>query len=281
MAKAPAKAENTELVTTSAQLPAYLKDYQGGSGLVGLDSSDFIIPRIKLLQGTSPELETHENAKSGIFWLNVMDIPIGTSLDFTPILNRKRFMLMPPLVEGQKGVFARADDGKTWNTLGEWDVKIKGVRGAVKWKIEDLDVRGSGLAEFGSSNPDDPDSNPAATLFYDFLVLLHDQPEITSPVLLSLARSSAKKGKDLQGKIGFGNAPMQARKFHAQAIADSSGDNKFNNWQFGASGFVDEAFYSRAKALEAEFRGKNFRGADDDEIDGEGNHAAASGDAEY
>lgn len=280
MAKAPAKAETKELATTQGnQLPAYLKDYQGGSGLQGLDSSDFIIPRIKLLQGTSPELETHENAKSGNFWLNVMDISIGDHFLFTPILNRKRFMLMPPLVEGQKGVFARADNGQTWNTLGEWDVKLKGVRGAVKWKIEDLNVRQSGLAEFGSSNPDDPDSNPAATMFYDFLVLLHDQPDITSPVLLSLARSSAKKGKDLQGKIGFGNAPMQARKFQAQRVADQSSEGPFHNWQFGASGFVDETFFARAKALETEFRGKNFRGAEDEDTDSE--KPAGGGSDEY
>lgn len=270
MAKAAAEAKTKELVTTdsNANLPTYLKDYQGGSGLVGLDSSDFIIPRIKLLQGVSPELTTHENAKQGIFWLNVIDVPIGSSFDFTPILNRKRYMLMPPLFEGQKGVFARADDGKKWNTLGEWDVKMKGVRGTIKWKITDLDVRASGITEFGTSNPEDPDSNPAATLFYDFLVLIHDQPEITTPVMLSLARSSAKRGKDLQGKIGFGNAPMQARKFRAGVVQEQGGEGPYNNWQFAANGFVPEEFFSKAKSLEADFRGKNFRGADDDEVEG-------------
>lgn len=270
--KVPAKpdAKTGELVTVGpGGVPDYLRE-RGlvGSGLEGLDSNDLIIPRIKLLQGLSPELETFEEAKVGQFWLNVMDIAIGPTFDFTPILNRKRYMLMPPLVEGQKGVFARADDGKTWRPpSGEWSVKIKGVRTPVTWKITDPDVRKSGLAEFGTENPDDPDSHPAATLFYDFLVLVHDVPAIRTPVLMSMARSSAKKGKDLQGKIAFGGAHMNARRFRASSIDDSSGDNKFKNWQFAANGFVPVDVFDEAHRYHDEFKGQNFRGAEDEEVD--------------
>lgn len=271
MAKTPTKpeAKTGELVTVGpGGVPDYLRDYKGGSGLEGLDSNDIIIPRIKLLQGLSPELETFEEAKLGEFWLNVIDFSIGSSFDFTPILNRKRYMLMPPLVDGQKGVFARADDGKTWRPAsGEWSVKLKGVRNPVTWKITDADVRKSGLAEFGTENPEDPDSHPAATLFYDFLVLVHDVPEIQTPVLMSMARSSAKKGKDLQGKIMFGNAHMNARRFRATSFDDNNGDNKFKNWQFQASGFVPEDVFLQAQGLNEEFRGKNFRGAEDEEVE--------------
>lgn len=266
-----------ELVTTGpGNVPDYLRA-RGivGSGLEGLEANDIVIPRIKLLQGLSPELETFEAAKLGQFWLNVVDFPIGEAFEFTPILNRKRYMLMPPLVDGQKGVFARADDGKTWRPpSGEWSVKIKDVRVPVTWKITDADVRRSGLAEFGTSNPDNPDSNPAATLFYDFLVLVHDQPEIQTPVMLSLARSAAKKGKDLQGKIMFGSGHMNARKFRATSFDDNSGGNKFKNWNFQASGWVDEDTFSAAQQYNEQFKGQNFRGAEDDETDdGDGDGA--------
>lgn len=266
--KEPAK--TGELTTTGpGNMPDYLRE-RGitGSGLEGLNAQDIVIPRIKLLQGLSPELETFEAAKLGEFWLNVMDFPIGDAFDFTPILNRKRYMLMPPLVEGQKGVLARADDGKTWRPPhGEWSIRLKDVRQPVTWKITDPDVRRSGLAEFGTSNPDNPDSNPAATLFYDFLVLVHDVPDIQTPVMLSLARSAAKKGKDLQGKIMFGQGHMNARKFRATSFDDNSGGNKFKNWNFAASGWVDEDTFSAAQQYNEQFKDQNFRGAEDDEVD--------------
>jgi len=175
MAKAPTKTDSkNELAPVGgAALPAYLQNTTKGSHLQGKDSGDFIVPRIKLLQGISPEVEAFEEAKSGEFWLNVLDISLGASLRFIPVNNRKRYLLLPPIGD-DRGVLARADDGKTWNTKGEWDVKLKNIKKPVTWVIDDPDVRKSGLAEFGSSNPEDPDSNPAATLFYEYLVWLPD-----------------------------------------------------------------------------------------------------------
>lgn len=264
MAKAPTK--EVAVVGNNSALPAYLQGVNADHGLEGLDASDFIIPRIKLLQGTSEEPKVHEEAKVDEFWLNVMDIPIGKVFEFTPLINRKRYMLLAPM-EDSKGVLARADDGVNWRPdKGEWQVKMKGHRELITWKLEAPTVRESGLAEFGTAVPGDPDSNPAATLFYDFLVLLHGVPEVQSPVMISLARSSAKKGRDLNGKIGFGSAPMQARKFRAWTVADSNSDGQdFSNWQFGASGFVEEDYYLKAKKLADQFKKTAFRAADDDD----------------
>lgn len=254
---------NEVVVAGGAQLPAYLKDHQTGSGLQGLNADDYVIPRIKLLQGTTPECETFDNAKPGLFWVNVMDECLGGEFEFTPIINRKRVMLQPPMGAGN-GVFARANDGKTWNTLGEWEVKLKGKRTATKWAITDLDVRKSGLLEYGTSDPDNPDSPPAATTFYDFLVLLHGT-NVDIPVLLSLARSAAKHAKNLQMKIEAMRAPMWSRKFIAKPIKDHNADGQeFYNWQFAASGFVSEGQFDLNSSTRERFMEMNFRGADDD-----------------
>lgn len=283
-----AKTNKTTAVATvesKNQLPAYL---QGGghlTGLEGLDSNDFVIPRVMLLQGTSEQVETFEAAKSGDFWLNVLDIPLGKNVTFTPLLNRKRYMLLAPMEDG-KGVLARADDAKTWNTLGKWSIKMKGVREPIIWEIDDYDVKRSGLAEFGTANPDDPKSPPAATIFYDYLVLLHGVPEIEgTPVLISLARSSARKARDLNGKIGFINAPMQSRKFDARPVKDSNPDGQdYWNWQFEGAGWVEEDFFNSAKAAADRFSTMNFRGAQDEDT-GEGRSEtadpAAGGDKEF
>lgn len=269
MAPRNANKEETKAVVPvggNSALPAFLQGKNLGSGLQGLDSSDLIIPLVKLLQGTSEQLTTYDDAKSGEFWATGMDIPLGEEFIFTPLLNRKRYMLMPPLYDGQKGVFARADDGKTWNTLGKWPVRFKGIRTPIDWEIKDLDVRRSGLSEFGTAIPDNPDSNPAATLFYDFLALVHNKPMVTTPVLVSLARSAAKKGKDLQSKIGFmPGAPMWSRKFRATRYQDNNPSGDFWNWTFASNGFVDETFFEHASKYREDFSNRNFRGVGDDE----------------
>jgi len=265
MAKAPVKKDetNNELAAVGVgQVPAFLQNTDRGSHLQGMDSSDFIVPRIKLLQGISPEVEAFDEAKNGEFWLNVLDKPLGKTIRFIPINNRKRYLLLPPIGD-DRGVLARADDGRTWNTKGEWSVKLKNVRQPVVWKIEDLDVRKSGLAEFGTANPEDPDSNPAATLFYEYLVWLLDVDGLPTPVLLSLARSQAKKARDLNGKIEFGGVPMQGMVFEASVVVENGAEGPYNNYQFAKAGWTTEEQFAMACAFEERFRDVTYRGEDE------------------
>jgi len=261
MARKPIETEKTDVATVGAsQVPAFLQQTERGTKLQGMESTDFIVPRIKLLQGISPEVEAFEEANNGDYWLNVLDISLGKSFRFIPLSNRKRFLLLPPIGD-TRGVLARADDGRTWNTLGEWDVKLKNIRQPVKWVIDDLDVRKSGLAEFGSSNPDDPDSNPAATLFYEYLVWLPDVPELPSPVLLSMARSQAKKARDLNGKIEFAGVPMQGLIFKASTVTETGAEGDYNNYQFARDGFADEETFNRCVDFAERF--KDYQAADE------------------
>lgn len=262
MAKAPVKtkqSENELAPVGGAQLPAHLQNTDRGTHLQGMDADDFIVPRIKLLQGISPEVEAFDEAKAGLFWLNVLDISLGDRIRFIPINNRKRYLLLPPIGD-DRGVLARADDGRTWNTTGEWQVKLKNVRQPVTWVIDDLDVRKSGLAAFGTSNPDDPDSNPAATLFYEYLVWLPDVPELKTPVLLSLARSQAKKARDLNGKIEFAGVPMQGLVFESGTVDENGAEGPYKNYQFVRAGYASEEQFDMACRFEERFRGANYEG---------------------
>jgi hypothetical protein len=261
MAKAATKAVTT---TGAAQLPAYLQDKAGSaSGLQGLEMSDFIVPRIKLIQGTSDEPKTFDNAKVGEFWINVLDEPIGKTFRFIPISNRKRYLLTVPMGGTPKGILARADDGVNWKPAhGEWDVQLPKRRGLVKWKIEgDGTVRGSGLAEFGTMDPEDSESNPAAVLFYDYLVYLPDHPEM-SPCLLSLSRSAAKRARDLNGKIEMAKLPMQALMFQVTPSEETGAEGDYYNYQFQRSGFAPEDLFNACQDLAGRY--KDYRGADEE-----------------
>lgn len=256
-----------------AQLPAFLASTIGqGSGLQGLTSDDYVVPRIKLLQGISDEVKNKlPGAEAGIFWLNVLDKPLGNDLQFVVISNNIRVLLLAPRDDGQ-GILARADDGVHWKPeAGKWSVRIKGIREPVTWVIDKPTVAESGLLSFGTSIPGNPDSNPAATKFYDYLVYL---PEHDTIAVLSLARSQAKKAKDLNGKITLRRVDMNGQLFRAKIIEESSDSNTYSNYRFEADGYASEAVYATVKQFAKQYA--RYKIADEVAEDG-GSAEAATG----
>lgn len=246
-------AKSTEVATKSAgsdtQVPAYLQNYGGPVGDDNFDSSDVVLPRIKLLQGLSNEVETFDEAKAGRFWHTGLDMDLGDEIKFVIGDRRKKYLLSAPLADGQ-GILARSDDAVTWDRTGSWNVKLKGVKQPVTWEITDTNVLKSGLTAWGSGNPDDEDSPPAATLFYDYLVFMPDHPDL-GPSVITLARSAIRKAKKgLNDKIKLHatqGRPMQAIMFSAKSVEETGDEGPYKNWSFTGAGFVqDEALFNMA-----------------------------------
>ncbi len=241
------------LPATAAELD-YMKNYKGGGGLTGMGAEDLVIPRIKLLQGLSPELTTFEAAKSGEFWHNVLNVSLGKEFRLIICSDKKRYLLSAPLGGSPEGILASSDDAVHWNPPnGEWDVTLPKRKGTVKWKTTPL-VRNSGLTQFGSSDPDDPSSHPAAVLFYDYVCYLPDYHDL-SPVLLSLSRSQLKPGKSLNSKVELRSAqrPMQGMIFKATCVSDKGPAGPFNNYAFYANGDATQKEYETAVAIKKRF----------------------------
>lgn len=256
------------------QLPAYLQGKNNIKNTDNFDSSDVVIPRIKLLQGISPECEQFNEAKAGNYWHTGLDMSLGSEMRFVVVDRRKKYLLQAPIQDGQ-GILARSDDAKTWDKTGKWQVKIKGVKNPVSWEISSLDVEESGLTKWGTSIPENEDSPPAATLFYDYLVFLPDHMDL-GPAVISLARSQIKKAKKgLNDKISMhanNGRPMQALIFVATVVEETADGQSYKNWSFRSGGFVqDEAQYK----MFTEYRGAlaNLKiqdeGADEPEKDGD------------
>lgn len=248
-----AKNEVAVAAPQQAGLPDYLRNYNVG-GEDNFDSSDVVIPRIKLLQGLSKEVEEYDEAKTGSFWHTGLDMNLGSEIKFVVADRRKKYLLVAPIADGQ-GILARSDDAVMWDRKGSWTVKIKGVKNPVTWTIDDLNVEKSGLTNWGTMIPEDSDSPPAATLFYDYLVFLPDHLDL-GPAVISLARSQIKKAKKgLNDKIQLhrtNGRPMQSIMFSAKSVDDSADGQDFKNWSFTSAGFVqDESLFKMA----LEYRG--------------------------
>ena len=229
-------------------VPTYLRDYQGPQNRDNFDESDIVIPRIKLLQALSEEVEAYDEARTGHFWHTGFDKSLGDDIEFVVCSRKKKYLLVAPMEDGQ-GILARAEDFKTWDRMGSWEVQIKDV-GKVTWTIDDVDVVASGLDQWGTFNPGNENSPPAATIFYEYLVILPDHMDL-GPAVISLTRSAIKKAKKgLNDKIalhGKANRPMQSLLFRAVAVGDHNADNQtFKNWQFMTNGFADEKIFNAA-----------------------------------
>lgn len=262
---------NTELTAAekaNSALPAHL---QGGrKAKVGnLDTSDMIIPRVKLIQGISPEVTgatAIDGAKVGEFWHTIMQQSLGSKLLAIPILIKKSQILWAPRND-DRGILARSTDGIHWDegfANMEFEVKPKGAPRAIKYNTG-ANVAASGLAEFGSSVPGDPKSPPALSLTYNMMWFFPDYPDI-SPAVIINARGSVKKAKLLISNLEMSSVDHYGRLFYIGTTDEMSDDGPYKGFSYTGAGFVeDEALYNRAKSLFEMYSAAEWKPSDETE----------------
>jgi hypothetical protein len=283
MAKAAKK--DVAVVDTKNTLPAYLADYQGATGAETIDNEDVTIPRIKIGQDMSPEVQAGTVAR-GALYLNVTGEVLaepGEVLEIVPIVQGKEFILWQDRNFDGGGILARAKkvlDPNTEEFRYAWDKpnqtfqnKIKGIL-PVEWNTLTY-VDENGMDKFGSANVDDPDSHPAATAHHNYVVVLPGHDNLVAA--LSLSNSQVKKAKDFNAMLKMGTAPIFARKFAVTTWDDTSkaGDD-FKNIEFKPAGFVeDENVFTFTKGLFDSFSHKGFTV---DQSDGDSGDSAKKSD---
>lgn len=206
-----------------SQLPAYLQDYVG-KGMEGMGQEDLARPRLKLLQALSPELETYNKARPGGFLHTASGEILHGPFLATPIFVAKRYLLWNPRESGG-GILARSDDGVTWSpSNAKFDVKLDKKDGGahVTWETAPT-VRESGLGEWGTQNPTDPNSPPAATKLYDYVFGFPEYPDL-EPAVFSFQRSSWKVGRNLNTNIktAIARRPMFTLAYTIDSVDDQN-----------------------------------------------------------
>ena len=221
-------------------IPDYMKtDIGQHYGMEALDHSDMAIPRLKVIQGLSPEKEQFSFLKSGDYFHTAHEIVLDQPFLAVPILISKRYILWRPRNMGG-GILARANDAKHWQPAGTvFNVKLDKNEGGtqVTWTTKTT-VKESGLAEWGSSNPADDQSRPAATLMYNILLAFPEQPEL-SPAILTLQRTGIKPAQKLHLKLASLDRPIFQSIVRFTSFLDHSGENDFYNVNTELAGFLN------------------------------------------
>lgn len=287
-------AENSESKELSSPATSNVPDFMRNdrSGKDNIDQDDKIIPRVSLMQGTHDEVE-QGLVLAGSFWHTLLEEDLGEEIDDLVIVHHsKRFMLWRPRHEGG-GVLARASDGRNW------DVQFRGMefevapskdrpRHKVKWKIsEDGKVgRGIGLGDWGTSDPENVDSQPAATLSH-VLVCVSLSKLHLGPFVVTLQRTSEKPARKLLGAIDMDMAPIYGQVYRMYAKDESSPSGDYKQYAFSKNGHVqDQEIYERLKGFNEVFtqEGVKYNDATDDDggsDSGVGDGGAADPNAKY
>ncbi len=222
------------------QMPDFMKG-KSGQGTEALSSGDVALPLIKLAQALSKEITegTIPDLKVGDFYHSLTEDILGQEFRAAILYCDIRAILFRPRDSGG-GILARSDDLKTWSpSNATFDVTLDKSKKAVQWKTKGSVVE-SGLLEFGSSDPDQPSSQPAGNRMYNMVVWLPDYPDI-SPSLITCQRSAISPAKKILGKFKMSRAPSYGIWVKVQSVNDTNNANQsFKNYRFVTDGFVTE-----------------------------------------
>jgi hypothetical protein len=221
-------------------------------GLEGLDQSDYKLPRIKLLQPLSPEVRSFPGqAIPSQFWHCGANVDLGTQFDFVAAVASKRVILWAPREAGG-AMLAYSADGKTWTTGGDqtFDLELKGKK-RVSWNTRENVVQ-SRLLEWGSSDPSDEKSPPAATLIYEYLCYLPTHPDL-SPCMLGVYRTAIHNAKKLNTSLLMLRKPLAAVKISCFSDMMQEGGNAWAVPNFKLAGYVQLKDYEVAKEMAAQY----------------------------
>lgn len=255
-----------DVTSRRENLPVHLAQYTKAK-IGNVDASDRIIPRVKLLQALSPELETFNDAKAGRFWHTIANQMIGDKLLGVPIVIRKSYILWAPRND-DRGILARAMDGVHWDQPdAEFTVKPKRSPNSVTYRMAPT-VAESGLAEFGSSVPGDTNSVPAASLTYNMLWYF---PELAGSDISPLAviintRSAVKPMKQLLAKIDTKPVAHYCQLYDIGIVQQKGAEGPYFNYTYNGAGYADEATCDVTNGLYERYADTEWQ-ANDEEAD--------------
>lgn len=237
-----------------SQVPDYMRG-DIGAGKENIGTEDLQVPRLKLIQGTSKELQVYNELRVGDFFHTASEMIFNEPFPVVPLYMEKRFILWRPLDDGG-GILARADDGVHWSpSEGQFTVKLDRVYGGkqVTWKLART-VQQSGLSNWGTMDPDDKNSPPAATMMYNYVFAFPSMPELM-PAVFTFQRSQIRTGRDLNTRLRSTPVPSYGLVYELWSNdARNTANKDYKGVTITSAGFVEKPMYPMMKAMAENLR---------------------------
>lgn len=216
----------SDIATTSLHaMPDFMKEY-AGLGTENIGREDMQTPRLKLISSVNKELQSYNELRPGMFFHDASESILSGPIRVVPLYIDKRYILWRPRDDGG-GILARADDAVHWSPPNtSFTVKLDRKDGGhtITWKTADT-VAASRLAEWGTMNPDDSQSQPAATEMYNVVFAFPDNPEL-EPAVFTFQRGSIKAGRAFNTKVKTIRAPIFSQIHVLNSVVDTNNRNQ-------------------------------------------------------
>lgn len=258
---APAVADDdfreAAISTDMRQVPDFMQDYMG-RGMENVGRDELAQPFLTLIHPNAKIMQIYDQLEPGFLfhtsaekmWDIRQNKQGAAPLRVVPIYQDTRYTLWNPRDSGG-GILARADDGVNWSPQAEFTVVLDKKDGghSVVWDTRGT-VEQSGLWRFGTKNPKDPKSTPAAMKSINFLVGFPDYPDL-QPGVLVFQSGSIKVGRTWNSKMASIRAPKFGLVFEINSFMDQNkkGDQFYNLAIRGAGVLQDEDLFLQYEAL--------------------------------
>jgi hypothetical protein len=275
--------ETTAVATRSEAPPPAIRDPKQFRRFGNVGIADMEIPALKLLQGLSPEVKANHELRAGHFYHSILEEDLGEELEVVVLLVHHSVILRSPKnVRGVDSVIlAKAADGVNWDKPNQrFEVTLQDRR-KVEW-FTGRNVEASGLRDWGSSDPSNRQSTPAAAHVYTVILRILT-PKVEGPVIYTGSLTANRKIMQLNSKIDLraaaGTPPL--RQIY-RMIPEERNAGQAVSWfvpNFTAAGEIPEGqlfeeFMEQAERLDSLYPSIKVVGGG--ELDDQIPHAGAS-----
>lgn len=243
--------------TTAVADPNATPDWMQEDGRLGKDNisaEDRIIPRVQLAAAISQPV-TDGRVEAGNFYHTVNEEDLGPELEIVFVNHTKRYTLWKPRHQGG-GILARASDGRNWDNGNQKFGDIQPDKARPRYKVEyetgEKVGKDIGLGAWGTSDPANEDSPPAATLSHVFIAVCPSRPELGAFAIL-LQRTGEGVAKQLLTKIDLDRAPIFGQKYKMSGKVQPSASGDYHQYAFAKAGYVDREQYAELKLVFEQF----------------------------
>lgn len=238
-------------------------------GFGNMDTDDITIARLKLTQGMSPECKPEGGSHpQGQWYQTTAARTLGTELIIVPINFRKTVELWDSRDSGG-GILARSNDGIHWDKPHHV-FEIRNRNGKLIRVDTKGSVKASGLTEFGTSDPENPNSAPMASVTYRYSVYLEDYAALGTSLLI-ISRTALRHARAFNDRINarrVGGTPFFAQRYALRVGTEKKGPNSWFVPTFENAGDLEDVRLVRELRDRAEVFGRlqTISAVDEEEV---------------
>jgi hypothetical protein len=215
----PAVQQGGQVSLFSEERPDWLTQGEG-RGSENVSSQDLIIPRLEIVQATSPIKDEDEDAKDGYIYNSVTKEMYGNRVHVLPIFFRKEFLVW---AIREKGKPAPADGFKgAYQSAPEAQDAIDGFEHPEKYEVVDTPQQ--------------------------FCLLIRDDGKVEE-VVLSMSRTKNKVSRKWNSLIRMAGGDRFSKVYALHGVKEENAFGKFHNFDVEPVGFPTKQLYERAEKL--------------------------------